>query len=133
MRLLPGGDYSLDLRRGPLDESGRFRIENLLPGGSFRLNLKSQQYGWKMLAEKLTVEPGETIDFGTVDITSDKRPETVRTKAPQTAAASNDGDKKGAAEPSTGTPAITGTFGVSYPGAGTAQGEQQGPVDGDSR
>ena len=34
-----------------------------------------------MVAKDLAVEPGDTIDLGTIDVTSDERPEPVRTKA----------------------------------------------------
>ncbi len=78
--LLPGGDYGLELARGPLDEPGRLRIENLLPGGSYRLVVHSQKHGWKTLSEKLAVEPGESVDFGTVDVTSEEAPEPARAK-----------------------------------------------------
>ena len=59
----------------------------MLPGASYAIFAEDRQGVAHEVAKELSVEPGETIDLGTIDVTSDKRPEPVRTKAAAAAAA----------------------------------------------
>ena len=59
----------------------------MLPGASYAIFAEDRQGVAHEVAKELSVEPGETINLGTVDVTSDKRPEPVRTKAAAAAAA----------------------------------------------
>ena len=81
--LLPQGDFSR-LESTATDADGHFRHLAVLPGASYRLFTDGKREGSHEIAKEISVEPGETINLGTIDVTGDKRPEPVRTKAAQT-------------------------------------------------
>ncbi len=76
-----------------VDADGRFRCDNLPPGGSFRVWLinhegsmarapmKSDPFQPFELADKLTVEPGQVVDLGTYNVATGKRVEPPAAKA----------------------------------------------------
>ena len=76
-----------------LTRDGRFRCDNLPPGGSYRVwlinregsmaraRMKSDAFAPFELAEKLTVEPGQVVNFGTYNVTTGKRIETSPAQA----------------------------------------------------
>ena len=76
----PGGDYSPELESATTDEKGHFEHAGVLPGTTYAVMAESVQKGFTTLAKNLAVEPGETIDLGKIDVTSDERPVPVRTK-----------------------------------------------------
>ena len=75
------GDYGQNLESVSSDEDGRFTHEAVLPGLPYAIHLQGSMVGFEVIAKKLQVHPGETVDLGTVDVASDDRPEPVRTMA----------------------------------------------------
>ncbi len=77
-----------------VDADGRFRCDDLPPGGSFRVwlinregsmarvQMKSDAFQPFALADKLTVEPGQVINFGTYNVATGKRVEPPAAQAP---------------------------------------------------
>ncbi|WP_425398743.1 M56 family metallopeptidase [Aeoliella sp.] len=57
-----------------VDSDGRFELDRIVPGARYELHAFGKTF------EIDTVSSDETIDLGTIDITSDERPEPVRTK-----------------------------------------------------
>ncbi|QEH35428.1 Regulatory protein BlaR1 [Aquisphaera giovannonii] len=69
----------------PVGVDGRFRYENLAPGGIYelwlvhrqggtaRVRMKSDPYAPFALAEKLSLEPGQVLDLGTFNVATGKR------------------------------------------------------------
>ena len=73
------GDYSKNLQGTATHADGRFRHEGFLPGLAYNVYAEGSKIEFATVAKKLQVQPGETIDLGTIDITSDKRPEIATT------------------------------------------------------
>lgn len=80
----PGGDFEPGLSSQPTDADGRFEHKSVLPGASYAVFVESPRLGFKVAAKEVKVAPGETIDLGTIDVTSDKRLEMMRTAAETT-------------------------------------------------
>jgi hypothetical protein len=74
-------DYGRNLPSTTTDDGGRFRHEAFLPGLAYNIHAEGVKIEFTTVAENLNVKPGETIDLGTIDITSDKRPEPKRMMA----------------------------------------------------
>ncbi len=91
--VLPSGDFSKDLPKVTTDAEGRFEHTGVLPGADYAVNAIGDSFGFRTVAKDLSVEPGEMIDLGTVDVTSKDRPKPVRIKA-AVAAASGDKNSK---------------------------------------
>ena len=66
------------------DADGKFRFEYLPPNNDYNIGGRSQEFGYLELSKELKFEPGETVDLGTIDVTSKKRPEPIRTQAANT-------------------------------------------------
>ena len=79
--VLPVEDFSPYLEQTTTDADGKFRQTAVLPGASYMVLVEGNNIGISEIAEKIAVEPGETVDLGTIDITAEERPEPVRTKA----------------------------------------------------
>ena len=60
------------------DANGAFRLEYLPIGASYRIVGTGQEYGSVDLFDDLSIEPGEKIDVGTIDVTKKERPEPKR-------------------------------------------------------
>ncbi|MEM9660559.1 MAG: carboxypeptidase-like regulatory domain-containing protein, partial [Planctomycetota bacterium] len=86
----PGGDFSPELELVATDEEGRFEHAGVLPGTSYRVMAASTRTGFATLADDLAVSPGETVDLGTIDVTSDERPEPERVEEDPKASASTE-------------------------------------------
>ncbi|TWT35360.1 Regulatory protein BlaR1 [Posidoniimonas corsicana] len=89
---LPGGDYSPELVQITTDKQGRFEQTGVLPGTSYNVYSESAQLGFKILARDLKVSPGEAIDLGVIDVTSDDQAEPVRTTAQAQTGETKQGD-----------------------------------------
>ena len=63
------------------DADGKFRFEYLPVGASYYIGGFNQESGHIELSKELKFEPGETVDLGTIDVTSKNRPEPIRTQA----------------------------------------------------
>ena len=89
--VLPHEEFPPQLPSITTDTDGRFEQPAVLPGANYTIIAEHPSIGsdFRRVARGLTVSPGETIDLGTIDVTSDKRPEPVRTKA--VASAGSDG------------------------------------------
>ncbi|MEN1678504.1 MAG: M56 family metallopeptidase [Planctomycetota bacterium] len=74
----PGGDFSPELVEITTDEQGRFEQTGVLPGTSYNVYLESARIRFKVLAEDLAITPGEKIDLGTIDVSTDERPKPKR-------------------------------------------------------
>ncbi len=75
------GDYALGLPRVETDDDGKF-TNTLVPGCTYNLQCNAPQtVGLESIARELAVAPGETIDLGEFDVTSDARPEPKRTRS----------------------------------------------------
>jgi hypothetical protein len=62
--------YDFDLT-SPLDEGGRFRIEELTPGLKYELVVSKRGYAVEIIEGKskdLTIKPGETKDVGVLKV-----------------------------------------------------------------
>ena len=79
--LRPGGDFIPKLKSIATDAEGRFEHDGLLAGVAYDVMSESTQVGFKTLANNLTVNPGETVELGTIDVASDERPEPVRRRS----------------------------------------------------
>ena len=81
--VLPHEEFPPQLQPVTTDANGRFEQPAALPGASYTIIAEHPSIGsdFRRLARGLAVSPGETIDLGTIDVTSDKRPEPVRTKS----------------------------------------------------
>ncbi|MEX0679502.1 MAG: hypothetical protein WD063_20680 [Pirellulales bacterium] len=78
--LLPDS-WGLELTEGHTDQDGRLRCDAILPGGKYNISVASPQTNWQSVAKDLAVAPGETVDLGEFDVTSEERPEPKRTFA----------------------------------------------------
>jgi beta-lactamase regulating signal transducer with metallopeptidase domain/5-hydroxyisourate hydrolase-like protein (transthyretin family) len=78
------GDFGRSLRDIATDADGRFRHDAFLPGLAYNIYAEGSNIAFTAVAKNLEVHPGETIDLGTIDVTSDKRPEPTRVNAQQT-------------------------------------------------
>jgi beta-lactamase regulating signal transducer with metallopeptidase domain len=63
------------------DAEGKFRFEYLPVGAVYNIGGFNPESGYIELSKELKFEPGETVDLGTIDVTSKKRPEPTRTQA----------------------------------------------------
>ena len=68
------GDYLVILDEIFTGEDGRFRFPHLLPGGNYRVVAMGGPIRFLTLHESLDPKPGEAIDLGDIDFTSDARP-----------------------------------------------------------
>jgi protocatechuate 3,4-dioxygenase beta subunit len=75
------GDFGRGLAPIATDAEGRFRRDDVLPGLPYSILAEGADIRFVAVAEHLGVQPGETIDLGTIDITSKGRPEPKRSKA----------------------------------------------------
>ncbi len=78
-------DGEINIADAKVDPDGRFRCDDLPAGGSYRVwlinregsmarvRMKSDAFEPFALAEKLTVESGQVVDFGTYDVATGKR------------------------------------------------------------
>ncbi len=91
--VLPNQDFGKTLTKTTTDAEGRFEHTGVLPGARYGVIAEGTQIGFRTVAKEVSIEPGEQIDLGTIDVTSDQRPEIVRTKSVVSlnAHASNDG------------------------------------------
>lgn len=72
--------FGKNLRSTATDKEGRFHHDEFLPGLAYNILAEGADVEFAVVARKLEVQPGETVDLGTIDITIDERPEPVRTK-----------------------------------------------------
>jgi beta-lactamase regulating signal transducer with metallopeptidase domain len=87
VELIPGGASlfkQIPVEGVELDAEGRFRCEGVPPGGPYRVSVGSQLYRAIrpqmkpdvfepfVLAEDLKLEPGQVVDFGTIDVNTGK-------------------------------------------------------------
>ncbi len=63
------------------DADGKFRFDFLPPGALYNISGFSPQFNAIEVAKEMKLAPGETVDFGTIDISSKKRPEPTRKQA----------------------------------------------------
>ena len=70
--------FSKELERIFTDAEGRFENAEILPGADYTVMVESSRTGFATVAKRLEVSAGETIDLGTIDVSSDSRPEPVR-------------------------------------------------------
>jgi len=72
-RVLPGGDFSKSLPPLASDSGGRFTC-TLVPGCEYRLQAEGKGLDiYATIADKLSVEPGETRDLGTLTLGDDRK------------------------------------------------------------
>ena len=67
-------DYGRQLERIPTDAEGRFTRDDVPTGLPYSILAEGADIRFAVIAEELSVEAGEIIDLGTIDITSDDRP-----------------------------------------------------------
>ncbi len=79
--VLPMEDFSEFLPRVATDADGKFVHRGILPGVNYAVAAIGRQIDIRSVASDVAIEPGETVDFGTIDVTGDERPEPARTKA----------------------------------------------------
>ena len=75
------GDYGKGLEPTATDGDGRFSHDGLLPGLPYSIIAEGAKVEFADVAKELAVHPGETIDLGTIDISSKERPEPMRMKS----------------------------------------------------
>lgn len=73
--VLPPETHGSELKSVATDREGRFAHAGVLPGTNYVVYFESARIESTVLAEEVSVEPGEIIDLGTIDVTSDERPE----------------------------------------------------------
>ena len=109
------GDFSRTLPNGVTDDDGRMDYTALLPGGTYDIGVDAKQLGYlpRLVAEGLTVAPGQTIDLGEVNVMAEKppakmmkRPMPAGSKKPAKAA----GSKPGTAMQADGKPVVAGAL-----------------------
>ena len=82
-RVLPGGDFSKSLPPVATDTEGRFTC-TLVPGCKYNLHAQGQGLDfYATIANKLAVEPGETIDLDTLTLGKDRKFVAVAEEASQ--------------------------------------------------
>ena len=74
-------DYGRSLRGAATGSDGRFRHDEFLPGLDYSIYAEGRGLNFTVVAKQLSVAPGETVDLGTIDVTTDERPEPVRSPA----------------------------------------------------
>ena len=67
-------DFGRSLGRIATDAKGCFRRDDVPSGLSFNILAQGANIRFAVVAKELAVEPGQTIDLGTIDITSEDRP-----------------------------------------------------------
>ena len=77
----PSQDFSRRLPATTTDSDGRFENAAVLPGVDYAVMSESAKSGFVTLADKVPIEPGETVDLGTIDVTTKVRPAPTRVKA----------------------------------------------------
>ena len=88
---LPNEDFSPNLKKNvSTDADGRFEHSEVLPGTDYAVLAESTKMGFTVVAKKLTVEPGETIDLQTINASIKKRPKPIRKAAGEQAKSKND-------------------------------------------
>jgi protocatechuate 3,4-dioxygenase beta subunit len=75
------GDFGRNLSGTTTDADGRFRHDAFLPGLAYTIFAEGSQLKFTRVAKNLEVHAGETIDLGTIDVTSDQRPEPRRVQS----------------------------------------------------
>ena len=73
-------DFIIELDRVFTDDRGRFRFDELLPGGKYKLASMGGPARYAKLIDSLEPKPGEMIDLGTINVTKDERPVPKRTR-----------------------------------------------------
>ena len=73
------GSYGQRIESVSTDEQGQFTHEAVLPGLPYAIYLEGSRVDFKVITEKLDISSGETVDLGTIDVSSDERPSPVRT------------------------------------------------------
>jgi 5-hydroxyisourate hydrolase-like protein (transthyretin family) len=69
-RVLPFGDFGRRLESVATDAEGRFQT-TLLPGCKYNLSGMGGSFQYVELAKELSVEPGQTLDLGTLKLNKD--------------------------------------------------------------
>ena len=110
------GNYGLMLDGESTDEEGRLAL-TLIPGGTYTVNCQSAQVDFQTIIANVAVEPGETIDLGEFDVTSEKRPEPKRTAAVHSLGATGS-----ASAPSNSRNGLAAMGGAAADGTGKASG-----------
>ena len=65
--VLPFGDFGRELRSVATDAEGRFQT-TLLPGCKYNISGMGGSFQYVELAKELSVEPGQTLDLGTLKL-----------------------------------------------------------------
>lgn len=74
-------DYGRSLARIATDADGRFTRHDVPTGLPYSIFAEGAGIKFTVIIKELDAEPGETIDLGTIDITTDKRPKPKRTES----------------------------------------------------
>ncbi len=69
-----------------VDSEGYFRLDQIIPGVKYTIRAmgvtrQNTLHAQRLIRETEVIQPGEIIDLGTIDISTDERPEPVRKKA----------------------------------------------------
>lgn len=75
-------DFGRELGGMATDAKGRFRRDDVPSGLSFNILAQGANIRFAVVAKELAVEPGQTIDLGTIDVTSEDRPAISTTVLP---------------------------------------------------
>ena len=79
---LPNEEFSPNLKKNvSTDADGRFEHSKVLPGSKYAVMAEHGMMGFSAVASNLAIEPGETIDLGTVNVSKKDRPKPIRTAA----------------------------------------------------
>ena len=70
--LKPSGDFSRRLEPMTTDAEGRFLHRSIIPGTEYGLYAQGAAIGFKAVARKLEVKPGQAIDLGTLKLEGDE-------------------------------------------------------------
>lgn len=90
LSLLPVRDLSPTPEQALTDSDGHVTFQTLAAGGEYSIGgYGNAKFGYVELWKNFTVQPGETIDLGTIDITKPERPEPLRKQPPKANDAKN--------------------------------------------
>ncbi len=76
----PSEDFAPSIKNVSTDADGHFEHSEVLPGTEYAVMAEGTSMGFAALARNLTVSAGETIDLGTINVSSKERPEPERMK-----------------------------------------------------